>query len=117
MRRLREGLGLSQEALAERVGTSRQQIDKLEKGVRGVSAEWAAKLAPHLECEVIDIVDQKEVARLLLILTADEKRYFLARRRLSNNMKELLRRALDEAEARSSEGVTLGGPSKTSDSA
>jgi len=117
LRRLREALAMSQEALAEKVGTSRQQIDKLEKGMRGLSAEWAARLAPHLDCEVIDIVDPKEVARLLLILTPDERRYFAARRHLSNNMRELLRRALDEAEARAQAADPATDSSPRSDSA
>lgn len=110
IRMRREALELSQEALAELVGTSRQQIDKLEKGRRGVSADWASRLAPHLKCEVLDIVDQKEITRLLLILTPDEQRYFFARRRLSENMRELLRRALDEAENSAAPTGASNGP-------
>ena len=40
--------GLSLGKLAELAGTSRQQIQRLEKGQRGLSREWAIRLAPHV---------------------------------------------------------------------
>lgn len=44
----REKRALSQEALAEKVGTSASVISYLEQGERGLSAKWLRRLAPHL---------------------------------------------------------------------
>lgn len=41
---------LTQAELAELVGTSRQQIYKLERGIVRLKLEWAERLAPHLGC-------------------------------------------------------------------
>jgi transcriptional regulator with XRE-family HTH domain len=45
---LRQKKGLSQEDLAELVGTSGQQIGRLENGARKLTTEWMDKLAPAL---------------------------------------------------------------------
>lgn len=45
----RTGMKLSLQALADLVGTSRQQMQRLEKGKRGLSREWAIRIAPHVE--------------------------------------------------------------------
>lgn len=50
LRELRDGKGLSQEQLAEMVGTRKQQISKLENSERKLSAEWMERLAPYLDC-------------------------------------------------------------------
>lgn len=44
----REFRKLSQEALADKVGTTASQISMLENGERGLSAKWLRKLAPAL---------------------------------------------------------------------
>lgn len=44
----RKRAGLSQNRLAELVGTSQPQIQRLEKGTRGLSKKWATKIAPHV---------------------------------------------------------------------
>lgn len=54
--RLRAALGLSQAQLAALVGASQPQIQRLEKGLREFSAEWAEQLAPHLQVSVIDLM-------------------------------------------------------------
>lgn len=41
--------GLTQSALAERIGTNPNMIQYLETGERGLSAKWLRKLAPALE--------------------------------------------------------------------
>ena len=46
LRLRRQGLNLSQAALAKLAGTSQAQIDRLEKGDRALSKEWAERLAP-----------------------------------------------------------------------
>lgn len=49
IRERREELGISQAALAEAAGTSQPQIDRLEKGQRKLTKEWAERLAPALK--------------------------------------------------------------------
>lgn len=46
--RARKEAGMSRPQLAELAGTSAQQIEKLEKGVREMTRTWAERLAPHL---------------------------------------------------------------------
>lgn len=48
LRRIRESLELSQQALASLAGTSQPQIRRLEAGERKLTVEWAKRLAPHL---------------------------------------------------------------------
>lgn len=48
LRAWREFRGLSQEALAEMVGTAGNVIGLLESGERGLSHKWLLKLAPAL---------------------------------------------------------------------
>jgi transcriptional regulator with XRE-family HTH domain len=45
----REFREMSQEELAEKVGTTASQISMLETGDRGLSAKWLRKLAPILK--------------------------------------------------------------------
>lgn len=44
LRELRQAAGLSQEKLAELVGTSQPQINKLEAGTRKMTLDWAVRL-------------------------------------------------------------------------
>ena len=53
---LRKGAGLSMQALAERAGTSRQQIHKLEHGERRLTEVWLRRLAMALACRPVDIL-------------------------------------------------------------
>lgn len=55
LRKLRSDKQMSQAQLAELAGTSQQQIDKLERGLRKFSLEWARKLAPHLGVKIKDL--------------------------------------------------------------
>ena len=48
--------GLSMQALAERVGTSRQQIHKLERGERRLTEDWMRRVAGILECEPAELL-------------------------------------------------------------
>lgn len=48
LRAWREYRKLTQEALAEKVGTSKGVISQLENSRRGLSDKWAYRLAPHL---------------------------------------------------------------------
>ena len=48
--------GLTMQQLAELVGTSQQQIDRLEKGKRKISAEWMQKLSNAFGCKPAELV-------------------------------------------------------------
>lgn len=56
LRRKRNEAGLSQTALAEITGVSKQQISALECGTNGASPETIAALAEGLGCEVSDLL-------------------------------------------------------------
>ncbi|MDR6757814.1 phage repressor protein C with HTH and peptisase S24 domain [Mycoplana sp. BE70] len=53
---LREKQGLSQQQLADRVGTSQPQIKRLETGERKLTKEWAERLAPHLQTTALALM-------------------------------------------------------------
>ncbi len=48
--------GLSMQALAERAGTSRQQVHKLERGERRLTEEWMRRVADILDCAPADLL-------------------------------------------------------------
>ena len=53
---LRKKLGLTGGQLAEMVGTSAQQISRLETGDRKLTIGWIQKLAPHLGISVGELL-------------------------------------------------------------
>jgi len=54
---LRKKNGLSMQELATRAGTSQQQIDRLEKSQRRLTAEWMDKLSLALDCKPGELID------------------------------------------------------------
>ena len=60
IRETRIRLGLTQAALAERVGASAQQISKLEKGERGLDLDWMRRLAVALRCRMVDLLPEND---------------------------------------------------------
>lgn len=44
------------QALADRVNTSKAQIDKLERGERRLTVDWLQRLATGLECTIHDLI-------------------------------------------------------------
>lgn len=56
IREIRRDLSLSQEKLAERVGTSKAQISKLETSQRRLTDFWLFRLADALECAPWEIL-------------------------------------------------------------
>ena len=46
----RKQLGLSQVEIAKRLGTTQNQVSRLELGGRRLTSEWAKRLAKALEC-------------------------------------------------------------------
>jgi repressor LexA len=56
IRQMRESRKLSQQKLAELVGTSQPQINRLETGERGLDQSWLFKLAQALRCQPADLL-------------------------------------------------------------
>lgn len=55
---LREARGLSLEALANKAGTTNQQISFLEAGKRRLTVEWLIRLSNALACHPWEIVSR-----------------------------------------------------------
>lgn len=56
IREWRRRRGLSMQRLAEKIGTSRQQIHKLERGERRLSEDWLRRIAAPLGCLPADLL-------------------------------------------------------------
>lgn len=56
LREFRDRAGLSMQALANRVGTTAPQINKLEKGERRLTLDWMTRLAGALGIEAKDLL-------------------------------------------------------------
>lgn len=56
IRELRLKRGLTLEQLAERVGASLPQIQKMETGERRLNSDWLPKLAEALKCDPSEII-------------------------------------------------------------
>jgi phage repressor protein C with HTH and peptisase S24 domain len=57
IRELRDKKRLSLQKLADLVGTSRQQIHKLEKGEIQLTTNWMQRIAPHLDVGPKDLIE------------------------------------------------------------
>ena len=57
IREVREARDFTQEFLAEKIGTSNQQIGRLENRERRLTWEWMQKIANALECHPMDLVE------------------------------------------------------------
>lgn len=81
IRELRQVRGLSQEALASRVGVSNQQVSNLETGVSELSLRWIQRLAEAFDVPSEDVIGAGVDEPLLrAVLTAvvqlvDSRRY------------------------------------------
>jgi transcriptional regulator with XRE-family HTH domain len=58
IRELREGRGLTLAELADRVGTTNQQISHLELGKRQLTVDWLRRLGGVLGCHPWAIVEE-----------------------------------------------------------
>jgi len=56
IREKRQTLGWSLQQLADASGTSKSQIDKLEKGLRRLTVDWMVRLAKPLGCDPRDLI-------------------------------------------------------------
>jgi transcriptional regulator with XRE-family HTH domain len=55
LRKLRLRAGLTEQALANRLGVTYHAIQAWEKGQRAVRKEWVSKLAAALDCDAAEL--------------------------------------------------------------
>ncbi len=72
---LRKRARLSQERLAQLAGTSQPQIQRLEKGTRGLSKKWATKIAPHVRTIPEELMFGDRTVPIVGILSAGEAHF------------------------------------------
>lgn len=90
LREWREAAGLSQEELAELLGTSNVTISRYETGVRVLTIDHLHQIAPVLGCQPADLLPNGDS-----VLTDDERRWVRAYADLGDGDREaLLRLAL-----------------------
>lgn len=85
IRELRLERSLSTVELAARVGTSNQQIGRLERGERRLTQDWMRRLAPALACEPWELLaeapdispDERAAIEDLKALDPETRRSFL----------------------------------------
>ena len=63
IREWREARGLSQEKLGEAVGTSGQQISRLEKSTRRLTTDWMERLSVALTIEAPELMARAKTGR------------------------------------------------------
>lgn len=85
--RIREQRGLTQKDIAEAVGTTANQISRLESGVRKLSPEWIDRLSLVLNCSKAELLGEEAPERL----TEDEQKLLDDFRQLSPEKKENMR--------------------------
>jgi imidazoleglycerol-phosphate dehydratase len=61
IRVLRKQIGLSQQALAQRIGTTGQQVGNLEAGRRKLTQDWMERLAAGLQCAPADLLNSTAI--------------------------------------------------------
>lgn len=104
IKQLREDRRLTTAQLAEKVGTSQQQISNLENGKRKLSWQWIQRLADALECHSLEITEgsstiaprndqEKELLRRFRGFNDGEKQMF------SHMLKSFKNEQIDDAKA------------------
>lgn len=76
LREFRKARGLTLEQVAEAVGTSHQQVQRLETGARRLTLEWLTRLAAAMEYEPADLIGRhkpEHIALLRLIAGLNEQ--------------------------------------------
>jgi imidazoleglycerol-phosphate dehydratase len=61
IRTLRKQTGLSQQELAQRIGTTGQQVGHLEAGRRKLTQDWMERLAAGLQCAPADLLNSTAI--------------------------------------------------------
>lgn len=62
VRRIRNMLGMSQEALAEKLGLTFQQVQKYEKGTNRISASKLVAISQALDCSIAQLFTDVETS-------------------------------------------------------
>lgn len=75
VRKLREGLGLSQDGLAAKIGLPRPAISQIENGQRKVSAEELLKLSEILNAPLGQLVGVEPAPQVSVVRDAPETQY------------------------------------------
>lgn len=65
IKEIREREGLTQDELAVRMGTTSQQVGRLENGQRKLTVEWMNKLAIALDCYPSDLIENAIIADMI----------------------------------------------------
>jgi len=67
IKRMRKLKGWTLQKLADALGTSRSQVDKLERGERRLTVDWLDKVATALECSPLELlptpIQQRAIGR------------------------------------------------------
>ena len=86
IKKIRLSKNLKLREVAEKAGTSTQQIQRLEKGDRKLTTEWLERLSGALDCQPSDIVSMlatsidpwaQEQLKLLNRLTKSERELYI----------------------------------------
>lgn len=72
IREWRQKRGWSLQQLADAIGTSKSQVDKLEKGTRRLTVEWMVRLATPLDCDPRELMVSSSLAALKVAATSDK---------------------------------------------
>ena len=81
--------GLSMQELAELAGTSQQQIDRLEKGQRRLTADWMEKLSKPLKCKPAELMSfEADTTRQSKVEVANAKVLGAIETHFSNSVRE-----------------------------
>jgi len=67
LRILRKKNGLTMKELADNMGTSQQQIDRLEKGQRKLTVDWLERFTEAFNCDVYEILPDNFERRNILL--------------------------------------------------
>ncbi len=82
IREIRLSRGLSQDELAERAGTTKAQISKLENSLRRLTEDWMQRIAKGLDCRPSELLeefpaplssDEQEVLNLYRVLAEQDR--------------------------------------------
>lgn len=90
IKEIRNAQGLTLEQLADKVGTTPQQINFLEAGKRKLTWEWMQRVANALECHPLDLVEGPAVPK-----DNDEKELLKKFRGLEDRERQMFSHMLD----------------------
>ena len=71
IRQLRKKAGLTQEQLAEKIGTTAQNISQYERNIRNPKIETVFRIAKALGCNIADLDPELAIMRPALLMFHD----------------------------------------------